>query len=242
MRIHTDLSRVPISVAPNTATAGTSLGVTDANAAILPDIYPWWGVAVPTGESPTRVNSEILKVTAGSSAAGTTTYTIVRAQGVPVTTAQSITTDFDIYDANSSEGQLLLNAVPSLDHTATGLSVTLTAHDAQAFGDVCFINSDGEAALADASVIATAKVAVMCVDATIDANVAGKYIVLGIARHDAWNWTPGGLIYLTITGTTTNTLSQTAPTATDECVVLVGVATHADRMVFDPSPDIIELV
>jgi hypothetical protein len=102
-RIHTDLSRVSVSVAPNPATSGTSLGVTDTNAAYLPNIYPWWGVLVPTGQAPTRSNSEIVKVTAGSSSGGTTTYTIVRAQGIPATTAQTVTTSFDIYDANSSE-------------------------------------------------------------------------------------------------------------------------------------------
>jgi len=102
-RVHTDLSAVPISVAPSPATSGTSLGVTDANAAYLPDTYPYWAVLVPTGESPTRANSEVVKVTADSSSDGTTTLTIVRAQGIPATTAQSVTTSFDIYDANSIE-------------------------------------------------------------------------------------------------------------------------------------------
>lgn len=102
-RVHTDLSRVAISVAPSPATSGTSLGVTDANAAYLPDTYPFWAVLVPVNAAPTRANSEIVKVTAGSSSAGTTTYTIVRAQGTPVTTAKTVTTSFDIYDANSTE-------------------------------------------------------------------------------------------------------------------------------------------
>ena len=103
VRIHTDLSSVAVSVAPSPATSGTSLGVTDANAAYLPDVYPYWATVVPAGQTPTRANSEIVKVTGGSSSAGTTTLTIVRAQGIPVTTAQTVTTSFDIYDANSSE-------------------------------------------------------------------------------------------------------------------------------------------
>ena len=102
-RIHCDLSTVNISVAPNPATSGTTLGVTDANASYLPDVYPYWATLVPTGAAPTRANSEIVKVTAGSSSGGTTTLTIVRAQGIPVTTAQTVTTSFDIYDANSAE-------------------------------------------------------------------------------------------------------------------------------------------
>ena len=103
VRIHTDLSRVPISVAPDPATTGTSLGVTDANAAFLPQIYPYFAVLCPTGVSASRDNSEIVKVTAGSSSGGTTTLTIVRTQGIPITTAQTVTTSFDIYEAVATE-------------------------------------------------------------------------------------------------------------------------------------------
>lgn len=110
-RLHTDLSRVPVSVAPSPATSGTSLGVTDANAAYLPDTYPYWAVLVPTGAAPTRSNSEIVKVTGGSSSAGTTTLTVTRAQGIPVTTAQTVTTSFDIYDSNSAEANIGLNSL-----------------------------------------------------------------------------------------------------------------------------------
>lgn len=111
VRVHTDLSRVAISVAPSPATSGTSLGVSDANAAYLPDTYPYWATLVPTGVAPTRANSEIVKVTGGSSSAGTTTLTIVRAQGTPVTTAKTVTTSFDIYDANSAEANIGLNSL-----------------------------------------------------------------------------------------------------------------------------------
>jgi len=127
-RIHTDLSIVAISAAPSPATSGTSLGVTDANAAYLPDTYPYWAVLVPTGTAPTRTNSEIVKVTAGSSSAGTTTLTIVRAQGTPVTTAQTVTTGFDIYDANSAEATTRL----------ASKTITLTRDIAGANGDVSY--------------------------------------------------------------------------------------------------------
>lgn len=45
----------------------------------------------------------------------------------------------------------------------------------------------------------------------------------------------GGYVYLSTTGTTGNTLTQTAPTGTDDCVVIIGIATHADRMIINPS-------
>ncbi len=135
----------------------------------------------------------------------------------------------------------VIPAVPASDHTVSNQKIVLTAHDTQAFGDVCFINSDSEAAIADADAIASSLVVVMCADESITANASGNYLLPGgVARDDTWTWTPGGLIYLTVTGTTGNTLSQTAPTGTDDCVVIVGVATHADRMYFNPSLVVVE--
>lgn len=133
-----------------------------------------------------------------------------------------------------------LTPAPGTDLTSTGIKVALTANENQAFGDVCYIDADGEAHLGDADAVATSKIVAMCADATIAANASGNYLLLGVARQDAWNWTPGGLVYLTVTATTGNTLSQTAPTGTDDCVVVIGIATHADRLFFNPSLDIIE--
>lgn len=131
----------------------------------------------------------------------------------------------------------LVTAAPGSDNTASGLKITLTASGNQAFGDVCFIGSgtaSGKAVLGDADAIATASCVVMCADASISADASGNYLLLGIARNDAWNWTVGGLIYLSTTGTTGNTLTQTAPSGTDDVVQIMGVATHSDRMYFNP--------
>ena len=231
-RLHTDLSIVQVSAAPDTATAGTTFGVSNANSALLPNVYPFWGVFKPTGVAPTRANAEIVKVVSASTGASDTTYTIVRAQGVPVTTARSVGVGDDFYEAISTDGSLNINALPDADHQASGTIVTLVANENQAFGDVCYINADGEAALGDADAIASSMICVMCADATISADATGRYLMYGFARDDTWAWTVGGYIYLTITGTTGNTLSQTAPTGTDDCVVMVGYATHADRMLF----------
>ena len=116
------------------------------------------------------------------------------------------------------------------------------ANENQVFGDVCFINVDGQAQLGDADAIATASCIAMCADNTINADASGNYLLMGIARNDSWNWTVGGLIYLTVTGTSGNTLSQTAPTGTDDVVQIIGVATHTDRIYFNPQLVQIELV
>jgi len=136
----------------------------------------------------------------------------------------------------------LITASPSADHTVSGIKISLTAHEDLAFGDVCYINSDGKAQIVDASGIATSSGIVMCADATITANNAGNFLLFGVARDDTWDWTAGGLIYITITGTTGNTLSQSAPSATDEVVQIVGIATHVDRMIFMPNLVQVELV
>lgn len=136
----------------------------------------------------------------------------------------------DVYGVHS----IILNTTPATDHYASGTKITLTANENQAFGDAVYINTDGEAQLADADALATAKVIGICTE-TVTANNPGTYLIQGIARDDTWAWTVGGYVYLSTTGTTGNTLTQTAPTGTDDCVVIIGIATHADRMIVNPS-------
>jgi hypothetical protein len=133
-----------------------------------------------------------------------------------------------------------ITAVPSADHAASGTRITLTANEAQNFGDVVFINAAGKAQLGDADAIATASCIAMCTQ-TVSANNAATYLLFGVARDDTWNWTVGGLIYLSVTGTTGNTLTQTAPVGTNNVIQILGVATHADRMLFKPELVQIEL-
>jgi hypothetical protein len=129
---------------------------------------------------------------------------------------------------------ITITASPSSDITASGMKITLTAGSTVAFGDACYIASTGKATLAKGDAIATSSAVVMALE-SISADASGSFLLLGVARKDAWNWTVGGLIYLSATGTTTNTLTQTAPTATDSVTQILGVATHQDRLYFCPS-------
>jgi len=133
----------------------------------------------------------------------------------------------------------LIKAVPGTA-LASGMKIVLTSTGTFNFGDVGYIKSDGTVGFADASVIATASALVMCADAQI-ASTSGNWLLYGMAQLTAWNWTPGGLIYLTITGTTGNTLSQAQPTATNEVVQVLGVATAADNILFTPQLVQVEL-
>lgn len=144
--------------------------------------------------------------------------------------------------APPSATDLNVTASPASDHTASGLKIILTATANMAFGDVGYIASTGKVSLIDADAIATMTGIVMCADATIDANASGNFLLLGIARDDTWNWTVGGTIYGTVTGTSGNTLSQTAPTATDDVVQKLGVALSADTIYFYPMITQTELV
>ncbi len=133
-----------------------------------------------------------------------------------------------------------VTAVPGSDHTASGITIVLTSNGTFNFGDVGYIDGSGTVSFGDASVIATSSAIVMCADEQI-ASASGNWLLLGIARNDTWTWTVGGLVYLSITGTTGNTMSQTKPSATNEVVQVLGVATHADRMYFNPNLAQVEL-
>ena len=89
-----------------------------------------------------------------------------------------------------------ISAVPAAD-TWTGPVITLTAHENMALGQLCFINSSGEAALADADAAATMPGCVMATAAT-SADAAGVFILPGTVIHLhtlAPGWTVGGVVY-----------------------------------------------
>lgn len=127
-----------------------------------------------------------------------------------------------------------LTAAPAADTTASGPRVTLTAGENLAFGDAVYVKSDGKMWKTDADAEATMPVAFMALG-TILADAAGSFLLPGgFVRNDAWAWTVGGAIYASGTA---GGLTQTAPSAADSVTQVVGRATHADRMFFNPSPD-----
>jgi hypothetical protein len=129
---------------------------------------------------------------------------------------------------------ILVEATPSTDASSSGVKIVLTANENHAFGDAIYIDSStGKAKLANASAIGTASAVAICTGTTL-ANNTGTYLFHGIGRYDTWAWTVGGVVYLSTTGTSGNTLTQTAPTGTGKVVQILGIATHADRIYFYP--------
>lgn len=120
------------------------------------------------------------------------------------------------------------------DHSCSGMKTTFVANEDQNFGDVVRINASGKAQIAKGDAIGNATVVAMLVSNSVAADGTGTYLLQGFVRDDSWNWTVGGWIFLTITGTTGNTLTQTAPSDTDEVVQMIGVAYSADSFYFNP--------
>lgn len=128
-----------------------------------------------------------------------------------------------------------LAPVPASDHMISGQKISLTAAIAVAFGDIGMIDSTGKIALAKADLIDHAWGLLMCADESIAQDAPGNWLLPGgIARDDSWDWTPGRPIYLSVAGTTGNTLTHTAPSGSNNVIQIIGVATHANRMFFNP--------
>lgn len=137
----------------------------------------------------------------------------------------------------ASGKHIKLVAAPTSDQQVSGQVIEFTAGENLAFGDVCYVGSDEKMWKADADAEATMPVRYMAI-ATISADASGLFLRSGIVRNAAWNWTVGGLIYADVTA---GALTQTAPSGSGDQVQIVGIATHADRMDFNPSPVLVEI-
>jgi hypothetical protein len=126
--------------------------------------------------------------------------------------------------------------VPTNDHEYSGdISTMQVDVNGVGFGAALHLDTDGNWIEATASGATT----VPCLALALETGTGSKKVFLkGFIRDDSWNWTVGDPIYV---GVTAGTLTQTIPSATGQQVQIVGYATHADRMFFNPSYTIIEL-
>lgn len=90
--------------------------------------------------------------------------------------------------------------------------------------DSVYLNSSSQWVLADANGSGTFPCRGLATATVATAN-ASTVVTRGTVRNDAWNWTPGGAVYLS---TTAGGLTQTAPSATTEIVQVIGYALTAD--------------
>jgi hypothetical protein len=128
-----------------------------------------------------------------------------------------------------------LNEAPTVNQTVSGLVVDMTYGESITMGDLLYFKSDGKVYKADATSIATAKIPCMGLALATASSGSNDVLLKGIYRDDSrYNFTVGGTVYLS---TTAGVETQTQPAATDNIVQVVGIATHADRIYFRPSPD-----
>jgi hypothetical protein len=133
-------------------------------------------------------------------------------------------------------GTLSLTAAPSVDESASGMITTLTV-DANVtnIGTALCMTSSGTLLMTDAD----SATSMPCVALALETGTGSKKVLLqGFIRRDSWNWTPGGIMYVS---TSAGGLTQTAPTGAGDQVQRVGFATHADRIFFNPDYTVIEI-
>ncbi len=137
--------------------------------------------------------------------------------------------------------QLDIKAISALtnDDTWSVVSGVLTAGEVLALGEAVYLKgADSEVYKALATSIGTMPAIALATCATTDGNPF-EFLLRGFMRHDAWNWTPGGLLY--IDRTTPGLLTHTAPSTTGDQVQVVGVAITADIIFFSSSLELVEV-
>lgn len=123
--------------------------------------------------------------------------------------------------------------------TVSGITAIFTAGHNLNLYDLCYIKSDGNMWQANATAIATAPVIALASTA-ITAGSTGIFLLHGIARNDTgYTWTTGGLVFLS---TTAGLPTQTAPSATNNVIQVVGVALAANLLYLNPSLVMVEHV
>jgi hypothetical protein len=137
---------------------------------------------------------------------------------------------------------LLTETVNASDATYSGIKTVRTVASgtgSSAFGQCYHVHTDGELVDADADSADT----MPCIALAITAGTGASKTVLlqGVITETDWNWTIGGLIYVSTDPTTTTGLTQTAPSGTGDQVQVVGVALSADTIMFNPSLVLVEV-
>jgi hypothetical protein len=140
-------------------------------------------------------------------------------------------------DLNTNNQNINYSASPVAD-TGKGDVVTLTAGASLVFGDVCYMGTDGKMEKARANAIATSQVIAISLG-TIAENATGLFLLKGFIHFHsiAPGWTIGNVVYLS--AATAGAYTQTIPSATDNCVIKLGIATAADILYFNPDSTIV---
>lgn len=136
----------------------------------------------------------------------------------------------------TEEGHISFDSVLASDHTGTGIITSMTV-DANTIGvaSALHLDTDGNWIEADADAEAT----MPCGALALETGTGTKKVLMqGFIRDDTWVFNPGGIVYVSAD---VGKVSQTVPSGTGDQVQAVGIATHADRMYFNPSWVLVEV-
>ncbi len=128
---------------------------------------------------------------------------------------------------------------PSGDHSASGDTISATAGENVAIGDLCYLKNDGKFWKADADAEATSKGMLALATAAIAAEATGVFLVYGKYRDDTWNWTLGQELYIHTTG---GNPTGTRPAGANDIVRIIGHAYTTTILFFNPDQTYLELV
>lgn len=140
----------------------------------------------------------------------------------------------DITSLLGLTGEIRLDTTPATDDVAVGMTTnSYNAGETIAQWDLLYMDSTGKWMIADASAVATSggMLAMACEAGTADTPILVA-LPTAFIRNDGWAWTPGATLYADITA---GTVSETAPSGTDEVIRVIGFAMSADMIHFNPS-------
>jgi len=133
-------------------------------------------------------------------------------------------------DLDTNDYSISFDPTPGSNLEANGLITTMTVDiNSVGIGSAFYMASDENFEEANANSSST----MPCTALALETGTGSKKVLLlGFMRKDAWNWTPGNLLYVS---TTSGTLTQTTVSGSGDNVQVVGYATHADRIYFQPN-------
>lgn len=153
-----------------------------------------------------------------------------QATGIAVDDSDNVTGIADLEADSITAPAIAINATHDTDDSYHGLTLTgLLAGATIAQWEAVYVGGSSTFLLADANGSGTYPARGLAVAAYSSTNPA-TVLVQGTVRNDAWNWTPGGDIYLSATA---GGLTQTAPSTSGDKVQKVGFALTADVAFFN---------
>lgn len=130
---------------------------------------------------------------------------------------------------------IAVDGLPNADDTASGPRTnSFNAGATVAQWDLVYMGSASKWLLADADAASSAGdvMLAMCLEAGTDTNPLNVALPGTFIRNDGWNWTVGAELYA---DTTPGAITETAPSATDDVIRVIGYAVTADVIYFNPS-------